>query len=127
MRKQVKYYNALASVAAQFRKYFRGQDGQIYLFNIRSKKDPTGYEQIRDWVRQQWPRKVSKLLRKQAFERAFRDEDDSELEEMQPMSDDSEVILPKRRRIVRSDSIRMLTETNRSPSEPTDDGSDTDH
>ena len=108
MARQTKYYNALASMAGVFRAYFIHTEGHWTLFEVDKEHcDKAETMHLREWVRKSWPRKISKLLGNQSVERTFRCQEDAE--DVEPMSDLSNDIKPKRRRLQRE--IRMLTET----------------
>ena len=87
-------FNALTSTAAAFRAYFVRNDGIWNLFEVEKEDcDKVGNMQLREWVRKGWPRKISKLLGNQSFERAFTFEGNIE-----PMSSDDEGTVRRRRK-----------------------------
>ena len=77
-------------------------EGHWSLYNVDDQScDRAGNMKLREWVRKRWPRKISKLLGNQSFERAFTCETAVDL--MSSDSDESPV--RRRRRVARNKAI----------------------
>ena len=110
------YQAALTSTAAVFAAYFQRQEDDFILYDVENEAaDHPNTAKLRKWVRKGWPRRVSKLIGGPYFERTFTDPTVDD--EPASLSDISDQPKPKRRRLVRGDSSRMLTETQPTGSE----------
>ena len=113
------YQAALASTAAVFAAYFQRQEDDYILYDFGNEAaDHPNTIKLRKWVRNGWPRRVSKLIGGPYFERTFTDPTVDD--EPASLSDISDQPKPKRRRLVRGDAVR-LTETQPTGSESEDD------